>query len=402
MITAVAVNIMIVYLFGFKLARKMRKTEKWYFIIPVVMAFTATVVLLALGQFGFDSVGNRCWIKPGDSSIVLGAWLIPYSLTLLYSAAVVVATAAMVIRQARELMPETKPSSTRTSPTKRVGSGKRSSTHGSLKIRQEVARNVTRIALYPIVAVTMMTWTVANDFVIWQKTFSDALAITADVCSALQSALLLAVYMNDPAISRAWTEIKDDMVEWYLESAFDFVEEEEHEDSAPSTFVLLQRWIVRHLFVGRERLAEAAMSSEHVFAMPKRLEDAKQKRAEDLWLQMPVPSFQESVRARKMSSAVAIPPPVRTKAAPQIMQPRPVRSSLDAFEQARRRSSKGLAMPTTVGFLGIPSLPSRDSRLLSVVTLGDGVVLGVDQEEEIETGIGGAHREWLWETLALL
>jgi len=306
---------------------------------------------------------------------------------------VVVAAAVMVMRQAQELVPET----TRTSPTKR-GSKRSSSTHGSPKIRQEVARNVARIALYPIVAVAMMTWTVANDFVIWQRSFSIALAVTADICSALQSPLLLLVYMNDPAISRAWTEIKDDMVEWYLESAFDIVEEE----NTPSSFVLLQRWIVRHLFVGRERLAEAAKSSEHVFAMPKRLEDAKQKRAEDLWLQMPVPSFQESVRTRKMSSAVAMPPPVRTRASPQILQPRPMRnSSIDAFEQARRKSSKGLAIPTS-SFLGIPSLPSRDSRLLSVVTLGDGVVLGADEEEQIEAGIGGAHREWLWETLALL
>jgi len=323
--------------------------------------------------------------------VVLGAWLMPYSLTLCYSAAVVIVAAAMVVRQARELMPETRHTN---SPTKR-GSKRASSTHGSPKIRQEVARNVARIALYPIVAVAMMTWTIANDFVIWQRSFSFALSVTADICTSLQSVLLLFVYMNDPAISRAWTEIKDDMVEWYLESAFDYVEE----DEALSHFVLLQRWIVRHLFVGRERLAEAAKSSEHVFAMPKRLEDAKQKRAEDLWLQMPVPTFQESVRVRKMSSAVAIPPPVRTKASPQILQPRPVRNPIDAFEQARRRSSKGLA--TSVGFLGIPSLPSRDSRLLSVVTLGDGVVLGAEEEEQVE-GIGGAHREWLWETLALL
>jgi len=228
---------------------------KWYLLMPIMLAFAVTLPAIIKGRFGWSKEENICWFIHVSSLETLlwqwGSWFLWMLVGTIYCFYVVVSVLMRVKRAKKrfdmaleqiahgalpEMNSNTPAKGKRTSifgyPSRLLPSYVATTAAGSVAVQSSAASSISpmvvaRVLRFPVITLLTQSPTVLaeswsyiqyhalGNMPVFSKANSPWWFITAEILSSVQGVLIFMAFCFDPAVERAWEEVRTSSVEWY-------------------------------------------------------------------------------------------------------------------------------------------------------------------------------------------
>ncbi|GBB97025.1 hypothetical protein RclHR1_00290023 [Rhizophagus clarus] len=209
---AIAFNLQVIFVHNYLSTRQF---EKFYVIVPILLAFTLSIVPVIFDALGFDKEEVSCWYKHGNTVgsfiwqwTTLHGWIILSVLYCAYS----VFTIIRRLHQANNYIKEMN----RSSPNN-------TSSHNSFIMNHRYKRQlminqaVKRIVLYPIVPIVTFLFNINATLVFFiAKHNIFVFQMLANAGTSSQGMLNALAFCFDPAMKKVWNECFCDFRSFFI------------------------------------------------------------------------------------------------------------------------------------------------------------------------------------------
>ncbi|CAB4487442.1 hypothetical protein RhiirA1_496295 [Rhizophagus irregularis] len=192
---AIAFNLQIIFVYNYLSTRHF---EKFYIIVPIILAFTLSIVPVLFDALGYDKEEVSCWYKRGNTTqsviwqwTTLHGWII---LSVLYCTYAVF-TIINRLHKATKFMKEMNNTNSNNNFIK----------NNNCKRQLMVNRAVKRIVVYPIVPIITFLFNIASNLLFFStKQNHFTFQMLANIGTSSQGIFNALAFCFDPAMKKIW------------------------------------------------------------------------------------------------------------------------------------------------------------------------------------------------------